>query len=245
MPESTSATHTPIVFMVEDDPTSGLIIERTILHEMPGVRLLWSYSVAEAATRAAGLPIDLFICDVCLPDGSGIDFLWRMAVEHPMARAIVMTATPLPEHRAHTAALGVLHFIEKPVKPQELVQYIRTELGAAAQADEGTDFRATLKNVTPVDIVQLKCLTQANTIVEFVSGEFVGRIRFQDGEITDASVGDVCGVEAFYTILGWKHGQVREFPPMDHYTRNIDQPWHTLIMDAAQRLDERPAVEVG
>jgi len=244
MPDSKIATRHPIVFLVEDCPVTGLLIERTILHEMPSVRVIWSYSVGEATTRAAGLPVDLFIVDVMLPDGNGLEFLWRMAVEHPTARAIVMTATPLPEHQAHTAALGVLHFLEKPLQPKALINYIRSELGSVvdAEAEERTDFQASLKNVTPADIVQLKCLTRADTIVEFVSDEFIGRIRFEAGEITNASVGAVYGVEALHTILSWKQGHVREFPAMDHYERNIHGSWQALLMDAAQRIDERRTV---
>jgi hypothetical protein len=124
------------------------------------------------------------------------------------------------------------------------VEYVRAELGAASEAEDESDFKACLKNVTPADIIQLKCLTRADTIVEIVSGEFVGRIRFEDGEIANASVGAVSGVKALDEILGWKRGQVRELPTVGFCERDIHQSWQNLLMEAAQRLDEQRLVAV-
>jgi CheY-like chemotaxis protein len=228
----------PVIFLVEDCPDTALIIERAVMHEMPDVRILWARNMAEASARNQGLSIDLFLVDIALPDGNGLDFLWLTATEHPNARAIVMTAFPLPEHRAHAEALGVLHFLQKPVQIGPIIDYLRAALGKVDEV-ERTDFRAILHNVTPADILQFKCLTGASTVVEFLSGENVGWIRFEDGQITDASTGKLRGVEAVYEIIGWKTGQVRERPCVGFFERTIDCPWHTLLMDAAHRLDER------
>jgi CheY-like chemotaxis protein len=216
-----------------------------VMHEMPDVRILWARNLAEATARAEGLEIDLFLVDIGLPDGNGLDFLWKMAVEHPSARAIVMTASPLPEHQALTAALGVLHFLEKPVKLRALLDHLRAALDQVTVGDQKRDFHATLKNVTPADILQLKCLTGSTTIVEFLSDEKVGRIRFEDGEIVDASSGTLSGVDAVYEIVGWTRGHVIEHPCVGFPQRTINCPWHSLLMDAAQRLDERRLVTVA
>jgi DNA-binding response OmpR family regulator len=232
----------PIIFLLEDCPTTALIVERAVMNDMPDVRLLWSRSIAEATARAEGIQIDLFLVDIGLPDGNGLDFLWKMATEHPAARAIVMTASPLPEHEMHTTALGVLHFLEKPFKMGPLIEKLRAALDKVQEGESRSDFRATLENVTPADILQLKCLTGATTIVEFLSDEQVGRIRFEGGEITDASVGNLRGVDAVYEIVSWKHGQVTEHPCVGFFDRTIDCPWQNLLMDAAHRLDERRAV---
>jgi DNA-binding response OmpR family regulator len=230
----------PIIFLVEDCADTALVIERGVMQEMPDVRILWARNMAEATARTAGLPIDLFLVDIGLPDGNGLDFLWLMATEHPNARAIVMTAFPLPEHRAHSEALGVLHFLEKPVQFRPIIDHLRAALDQAAEdPGEGNDFRATLHNVTPADILQFKCLTGATTVVEFLSGGNVGWIRFEEGQITDAAAGSWRGVEAVYEIIGWKTGQVSERPCVGLFERTIHTPWHSLLMDAAHRLDER------
>lgn len=231
----------PIVFLLEDCPVTGLLVERVVMNEMPEVRLLWARSLAEARARAEGLQIDLFMVDIFLPDGNGFDFLWEMSVVHPTAHAIVMTATPLPEHAMHTTALGVLHFMEKPLRLPALMGHMRDALGAASGQGADADFRATLQNVTPADVLQLKCLSRATTIVEFHSEGQVGRIRFEDGEITDATAGEWRGVDGLFEIIGWKRGQMSEQPCVGFFERTIHGPWQSLLMDAAQRADERIA----
>jgi CheY-like chemotaxis protein len=231
----------PIILLLEDCAVTGVLIERCILHEIPNVRLLWARSVEEANARVEGLPVDLFIVDIFLPDGSGLDFLWGMASAHPDAEAIVMTATPLPEHTQHSAALGVLHLLEKPVKIPVLLGHVRDALGAVKSIKAGKDFRATLERVTPVDLIQLKCLTRANTVMEFHSEGKTGRIRFEDGEVVDASTETRRGVEAVFEIISWRRGQISERPTAGFSVRTIDVPWHHLLMDAAQQADEKHA----
>jgi DNA-binding response OmpR family regulator len=233
------APENPIIFLLEDCPVTGLIVERAVMHELPDVRLLWARTMAEAIARSEGLEVALFLVDIGLPDGNGFDFLWQMAIEHPTSRAIVMTATPLPEHQAHTSALGVLHFLEKPLRIPALVNQLRAALEKATEGEGKNDFRASLKNVTPADILQLKCLSGATTVVEFLSDEQVGRIRLEDGEIVSASTGVLRGVEAVYEILGWKRGNVTEHPCVGFPMRTIDCPWQTLLINAAHRVDER------
>jgi len=233
------AQENPIIFLLEDCPVTGLLVERAVMHELPDVRLLWARTMAEATARTEGLEVALFLVDIGLPDGNGFDFLWQMAIEHPTSRAIVMTASPLPEHQAHTSALGVLHFLEKPLQIPAFIKQLRAALEKAPEGEDKNDFQASLRNVTPADILQLKCLSGATTVVEFLSDDQVGRIRFEDGEIVSASAGTLRGVEAVNEILGWKRGNVTEHPCVGFPMRTINCPWQTLLMNAAHQLDER------
>jgi DNA-binding NtrC family response regulator len=202
----------PIVMLIEDCPTTALLIERVVMPELPECRLLWARGVQEAIQRAEGLAIDLFITDVGLPDGTGFDVLWKVGGTQPSARAIVITATPLPEHEAHSAALGVLDFLEKPLKLPQLIKRVRQVLEMPGSFAEPRDFRATLEHVTAADLVQLECLSRATTVMQFQSEGRAGSIRFEDGEITHAEYAGLTGTEAFFEILEWTRGQVSERP---------------------------------
>lgn len=228
----------PILLLVEDCPVTAMLIERSIMHDLPSCRVLWARTVEEASMRAGALPVALFIVDIGLPDGSGLDFLWNMSIEHPLARAIVMTATPLVEHQMSSAALGVLHFLEKPLKISSLLAKVRAALAAEHLNETQEEFRALLKNVSPVDILQLKCLTAASTVVEFHSQAQVGWVRLDDGEIVDAEAGSLRGMDALFQIVTWKRGNVSERPPHGNLERTIHGNFESLIMEAAQRQDE-------
>lgn len=228
----------PIVLLLEDCPVTALLVERAVMKELPEVRLLWARTVAEAVARAEDLTIDLFLVDITLPDGSGLDFLWKMTPLHPDARAMVMTATPLPEYEAHSAALGALNFFEKPLKLPIFLGHLRRALTSTPGTGDEADFSATLSNVTPVDVLQLKCLTSASTVIEVHSAGMTGQIRVEAGEITDASVGAMHGFACLTAIIGWKSGRVTELPASTPGERTIFGSWQALLMEAAQLLDE-------
>ncbi len=231
----------PIILLLEDCPVTALLVERVVFHEMSACRFIWARTVAEARERSAGMPISVFLVDIVLPDGSGLEFLENATVTHPGACAIVITAASLPEHRVMSAALGALHFLEKPLDIAHLVAKIRDALGSHSATGATRDFRATLQNVTPMDILQLKCLSAASTVVEFRSNSREGCIRFQKGEVVDAATGALRGVEAVREIIGWPHGQVFEHVEIGEFERTIHCSWQALLMEAAQGMDEQRA----
>lgn len=235
---STMSSH-PIILLLEDCPVTALRVERAVLKDLPACRFIWARSVAEAEQRSEGIPIALFVVDIFLPDGSGLEFLVRATVAHPSASAIVITCTPLPEHRVMSAALGALHFLEKPLEMTLLLEQIDRALGSSNASLGRRDFRATLENVTPFDILQMKCLSAASTVVEFRSGAREGWIRLQKGEVVDARTDALRGVEAVREIIGWPHGQVVEHVEIGTFERTIHCSWQSLLMEAARGIDEQ------
>lgn len=231
-------TEYPIVMLIEDCPTTAVLIERVVMHDVPECRLLWARTVEEAILRADGLPIDLFITDVRLPDGTGFDLLWKVGASHPSARAIVITANALPEYEAHSAALGALDFLQKPLSLPMLVERVRRALEMPGSPSGSSAFRATLQQVTVADLIQLKCLSRASTVMQLLSDGRLGTIRFEDGEITHSECGELSGVDAFSEILGWARGHVSERPFLGGCPRTIFSSWQALLMEAAQRTDE-------
>jgi DNA-binding response OmpR family regulator len=231
-------TENPIVILLEDCPVTGLLLERAILQGLPACRVLWARDLEDARRRVTGVAVELFLVDIGLPDGCGLDFLVEMAEQHPAARAIVMTASPLPEYQANSAALGVLHFIQKPVQPTELIAQMRAALGAEQAGQVNEEFNATLRNVTPMDILQFKCLAGDTTVIEFRSGSHAGTIHLHRGEVVHAQTGGVKGIKALTEIMSWKRGKVVELPVAANVERTINCSWQTLLMDTAQRLDE-------
>lgn len=65
------------ILLVDDEPAHIELIRRTFLSRQESVRLTVVQTLQEVETVIAQSPPDLFIIDLLLPDGSGIDFLNR------------------------------------------------------------------------------------------------------------------------------------------------------------------------
>lgn len=77
------------VLAVEDDDAVRELIRLAL--EETGARILLAGSGAKAAALAAGMPIDLLIADVVLPDQSGIDLARTLRAERPALCVIYVT----------------------------------------------------------------------------------------------------------------------------------------------------------
>src|SRR5688572_6157856 len=218
------------ILLLEDTRTVQNYI-RDVLRSLPTEHNLFvSKRIEEAQQVAAEQPIHVFIVDIGLPDGDGIDFLCEMAMLHPQARALIITSTPREDFRDRARQIGVLTFLPKPLQRKELLdavsQLLNPEKCESADGQECTGFEGTLGGLSPADIIQLKCLSRATGIIEFTPDERYGMVWFDNGEVSHAETEDATGKRsgelAFRTIVSWKAGTVREVPHSGPFPKSIE-----------------------
>ena len=236
-----SSATSPKVLLLEDDTLTLELLARQLRTRLPQATVLTARTVAEAQQHLADGPIDFFLLDVVVPDGSGIDFLCHVQTTQPEALVVMMTAQALGEYRAAAEHLGVLRFLEKPVPMDEIAGLIQARVQVARQAAAGASkFAATLTHLTTLDIIQLKCLASATTALDFFhAGGARGRLFFEGGNIVHAETQSRVGEAAFAEIVSWHTGRVEEISDAARPSRTISSPWQGLLLDTAHRLDER------
>ena len=238
-------SHAPVTILLIEDISTVQFFVRNALSSLPRpYSLLTAGSLAEARTAMAGKFVDLFIVDIGLPDGDGIDFLCEVAVLQPQATAVIVTATPSDEHKARAEQLGVVQILSKPIQRDRLCAAISKLLGWNDQASsENANFRATLSGLTPLDIVQLKCMSGATSILEFTNNRRSGRVYFEKGNVAHALLfledgNKMIGQDAFGEIASWQSGRVAEVQDGTPYPRTIRANWQSLLLEVAQTRDE-------
>ena len=232
------------ILLVEDVSTLQFFV-RNALSSLPcPYNLITVGTIAEAYERMAEITMDLFIVDIGLPDGDGIDFLCDASVLQPNASAVIVTSTPSDEHRRRAEQLGVVQIFSKPIQVTQLCSAICKMLGWQEQAiHEGSNFRATLSGLTPLDIVQLKCMSGASSILEFTNNQRSGRVYFEKGNVAHALLlmedgTKKLGYDAFAEISGWQAGRVAEVQDSAPYPHSIKTNWQSLVLEVAHRADE-------
>ena len=227
----------PNILLLEDTRTVQNYV-RDVLRslEFP-YELLVAKRVEDAAQLADEHEIDLFIVDIGLPDGDGIDFLCAMSAVHPAARALVITSTPSDFYRDRAKAIGVLNFLPKPLQRKALLEAVTALLPQPGNPDsQPIGFEGTLGGLSPADIIQLKCFRSASGVVEFSNEDRFGLVWFDEGEVTHAECDCIgehhTGMEAFRSIMSWKTGMIREVPQPPAVQRSIHKSWQALLMEA-------------
>ena len=236
------------ILLLEDAFVTSLAMGRALEAALPDCVVMRAQSLYEARLLLRTYDFQFFVVDIQLPDGCGVDFLPEIAERAPGAGVVIVTATPLPKYRQRASEFGVLYFMEKPVEVRQLASRIaRSVRSAAAPSDTTSDasFTAFLRNLSVLDVIQLKCLARASVRLDVTKSDgAVGRIYLSRGEVVHAEVippsGIGCkeGTEAFNEALSWRGGTVVEEPGAQVPQISIQGTWQSLILAACQRMDE-------
>lgn len=114
----------PTIWLVEDDPSIGAGLVRTL--EAEGHRVAWAQDAAEAE-NLDGDPA-LLLLDLGLPDGDGLDLCRRLSDRHPRMRTIIVTARTAEIDVVLGLDAGAVDYISKPFRLAELLARVRAQL---------------------------------------------------------------------------------------------------------------------
>jgi DNA-binding NarL/FixJ family response regulator len=241
-----------LVLVLEDSVVTSVAVGRVIEHALPDCRIIRAQSCFEARLLLSVYDFHLFILDIHLPDGCGLDLLGEIVAKNPAAATVVLTADPAPENRDRSTAFGVRHFITKPFRSETLSEAVRQSLTENEELEDDPLFAATLNRLSVLDVVQLKCLNRASSRLEILSSTeafHIGFIDLEDGEIVNAETRDETldvvleGREAISEILAWREGRIEEIGQASPVKHTIFEPWQSLLLNTAQSVDEQAQPE--
>ncbi len=127
------------VLVVEDDPS---------LRRLTQVQLdRLGYETRIAGDVLGGLeilrrePVDLVICDLCLPVTSGLELLKRIRLEHPQIKFVMLTAFGSVAAAVEAMRLGAYDYLAKPLHPAELRDHLDRVFEPQLLGDEANVMR--------------------------------------------------------------------------------------------------------
>jgi two-component system KDP operon response regulator KdpE len=123
----------PLVLVVEDEPQVRRFLRASLLSH--GYRLVEAGGVREAEQLATSHAPDLFLLDLGLPDGDGID-LTRALRGWTRAPIIVLSARGREEDKVSALDAGADDYLTKPFGVNELLARLRVALRHASAGPE-------------------------------------------------------------------------------------------------------------
>lgn len=115
------------------DPLSILLVDDhedtnrslMLLLRRRGYRVETALDLASAEALANAQPFDVLVCDMNLPDGSGIELLPRLKIHPPRYGAIIVSGYGMDEDIDRSRAAGYKAHLTKPVEVQRLDEVIQ------------------------------------------------------------------------------------------------------------------------
>jgi CheY-like chemotaxis protein len=222
------------VLLVDDDREMLLALKEGLTRWGDSFAVSTAGNGVEALEFLRSQEVSLVVTDLKMPVMDGLELLAAILQSYPDIPVIVMTGFSTPETERLVRTGGAVGFITKPFSIDTLARQMNVMLG---QQSEG----GTLHNVSPAMFLQLIEMEQKTCTVrlEHTATGSKGILSFVEGELFDARVGDVQGLDAAYQIFAWEpvslafqnHCRVRE--------NRIRRKLYPLILEAARRRDEK------
>ena len=136
------------ICIIEDDPWLAQLLALHLQHGVHNARIHCFQSLQPALKHLREQPLDLLLCDLKLPDGSGLEALETASKQHPNSQRILLTAH-IERHNVLAARrAGASDFIAKPFTMQRLLERLHplsTTGNQPADAGKLTDLDSFLR----------------------------------------------------------------------------------------------------
>jgi DNA-binding NarL/FixJ family response regulator len=123
---------TPRLLIVDTDHQVSNTLRSSLLLSGQRITIIEAPSGEEALLEVHRGGIDLLVTDLNLPGMSGLELLERVRKANPDARAIVVTGRPTEEARRRAADLGVIAFLNKPIRTSHFLEAVSRGLSLAS-----------------------------------------------------------------------------------------------------------------
>ncbi len=109
------------VIIVDDEIRVGNLIKNLIDWERLGLQLLGVFqSGYDVLEKFAVEPADILLCDIEMPDMSGLELVSRIFREYPATKCVIISGFRNFEYARQAMQYGVDHYLLKPVDEEEL-----------------------------------------------------------------------------------------------------------------------------
>jgi DNA-binding response OmpR family regulator len=116
------------ILVIEDDRTTRHFLSRVL--KSAGHTVSTAADGALALSRLKRQHFDLLLLDVWMPRMNGLEFLSRMPDRPPVPKVIIMTSDDTPETMLNTIRRKAYRYVVKPVRPEELAEFVASALSA-------------------------------------------------------------------------------------------------------------------
>ncbi|MCR5066956.1 MAG: response regulator [Erysipelotrichaceae bacterium] len=136
------------VIIVDDEVRVGTLIKNLIEWEELGLQLVGvfqnGYDVLEKFKTE---PADILLCDIEMPDISGLDLVRLITQQYPSTRCVIISGFRNFEYARQAMQYGVDHYILKPVDEEELNSTLRLLSQSSPPKDSAAVSRENILNL--------------------------------------------------------------------------------------------------
>ena len=223
------------VLVVDDEQTLLMIMTGRFEDYKDRFQVFTAGNGKEAIKVLDSEQIDLVVTDLKMPEMDGIELIAYISNKFPAVPTIAVSAYCTPEIQKKLKGLGTLRVMDKPVNLDLLAETVLTGL---EQAHDG----GSLNCVSLSSFLQLVEMEEKSCRIDVhTNSQQRGSFFLVDGEMHDASCGELRGETAAHEMIGWDntHLYIKDLPKKP-ITRRIKRGLMSVVMEGLRKKDESP-----
>ena len=118
--------------LVEDHKDTRNVLSTLLQHSGHNVMVAANYGEALRLLVRIRIPADIFLCDLGLPDGDGLDLVGKAKILRPRIKTIAVTARASENDKELGRTAGFDYYVTKPVDYPQLRTLLAEPAPAAA-----------------------------------------------------------------------------------------------------------------
>lgn len=228
-----------ILVIDNDQKLHGLVIDglkafgSVTTREIKDLIVKTATGAKEAASILGRFKVDLIVTDIDSPDAHGFQLLTYMKQGgHIDIPVIAVTPASSPEVITKLEQIGVAHFLTKPFVLLELLEKILDVLNQRS--------KALISDFAVPNFLQALKMEGKTCSLKITSGEQVGYLHLENGDLIDAETDALTGDRAAIEILGWENTELK-VEELSSNNKRIETTVMQLLMQAAHAKER----EVG
>lgn len=226
------------VLFVDDDQEMLQALKEGLEKYRETFTVVMAEDGTDAVSKLKQHTISLVVTDLKMPKMDGFSLLAHIMEKYPDIPVIIITGYSTSEMKRLAQEGGAVGYISKPFLIEDLAKHIMKTL--RKESDGGT-----LHGVSSGMFLQLMEMEERTCTIRLAdraSGKG-GVLFFRDGELLDARVEELQGLDAAYQIFSWDEVTLsiqNECPQKDNKINSDLQP---IILEAMRLKDEADDVD--
>ncbi|MFO7784682.1 MAG: response regulator [Thermodesulfobacteriota bacterium] len=178
-------------------------------------------------------PVSLVVTDLEMPRMNGFSLLAHIMEHYPDIPVIIVTAYSTPQMEKQARSGGAVGYIEKPFMIEELARKIVSTL---RKESEG----GTLHGISSGTFLQLIEMEEKTCTIRVFDrkSDKKGVLFFRNGELLDARMNGISGVEAAYEVFSWEEVNLSIQNTCQKTDKIINRDLQGILLEAMRRKDE-------
>lgn len=221
------------ILFVDDDEILQLIVERGFAASGDSFELFFARDGFEALKKLENVAVSLIVIDLHMPRMDGLSLLSHVLQGYPDIPVVLISATPRTQVAYLLQMQGIVGYLEKPFAVDELAVLINETLQAEAAG-------GVMYSVSPTMFLQLMEMEGKTCTIRIVDrdSDEGGILYLRDGQLLDARIGDLRGIDGAYRVFNWDEVDVffrNDCPERDN---QINSDLQAIIMGGLAAKDE-------